>query len=334
MPGPNDALMKVTCTTICGTDVHIWKGEYPVVSGLTLGHEPVGVAVALGSNVNAVKLGDRVISGAITPCGVCNSCQTGHGSQCGGKAIGGWRLGNTIDGTQAEYVLIPNANYNLAKIPSNLSDIQVLMCPDVMSTGFSGAEVAKVKIGDSVAIFAQGPIGLSSTVASRLLGATTIIGVDANQRRLEMAKQMGCDHTVNINDVDPVKEILKLTNEDGVDVSIEALGTQKTLENSMRVLKPGGSIGNLGVYSKDLTIPLDAYCAGLADKSIVASLCPGGRNRMERLMNVIKSQRADFSKLVTHKFTLDDIITAYDTFSKQSDNCLKVAIFPGGISEE
>src|SRR5579872_2502044 len=149
--GPTDALLKITTTTICGTDVHILKGEYPVEPGLTIGHEPVGIVEALGGGVDGVKLGQRVIAGAITPCGQCYSCLDGHSSQCGGKPMGGWRFGNTIDGCQAEYVIVPNAQANLAKIPDELADEDVLMCPDIMSTGFSAAERAHVRIGDAVA---------------------------------------------------------------------------------------------------------------------------------------------------------------------------------------
>jgi alcohol dehydrogenase len=163
--GPTDALLRVTTTTICGTDIHILKGEYPVAPGRIVGHEPVGVIAALGAAVTGYELGQRVIAGAITPCGQCESCLAGESSQCGGKAIGGWKLGNTIDGCQAEYVRIPDAMANLTLIPDGLTDEQVLMCPDIMSTGFSGAESADVRIGDVVAVFAQGPIGLCATAA-------------------------------------------------------------------------------------------------------------------------------------------------------------------------
>src|SRR5690606_866482 len=176
--GPRDALLRVTTTTICGTDVHILKGEYPVARGLTVGHEPVGVIEELGSAVSGYSVGQRVIAGAITPCGQCHSCLGGNQAQCGGKAMGGWRLGNVIDGCQAEYVLIPDAAANLAPIPEGLSDEQVLMCPDIMSTGFVGAERGGIRIGDSVSVFAQGPIGLCATVRARLSGATTIFAVD------------------------------------------------------------------------------------------------------------------------------------------------------------
>src|SRR6185503_7008426 len=216
--GPRDALLRVTATTICGTDVHILKGEYPVARGLTVGHEPVGVIEKLGSAVSGYEVGQRVIAGAITPCGQCHACLGGNHSQCGGKAMGGWRLGNTIDGCQAEYVLIPDARANLAPIPDGLTDEQVLMCPDIMSTGFGGAESGGIRIGDTVAIFAQGPIGLCATAGARLQGASRIIVVDSIAERLETARQLGADSTINFRQTEPVGEIMRLTGGRGVDV--------------------------------------------------------------------------------------------------------------------
>jgi len=326
--GPRDALLRVTTTTICGTDVHILKGEYPVARGLTVGHEPVGVIAELGEAVVGYKIGQRVIAGAITPCGQCHSCLDGHQAQCGGKAMGGWRLGNTIDGCQAEYVLIPDAAANLAPIPDHLTDEQVLMCPDIMSTGFSGAERGHVRIGDTVAVFAQGPIGLCATLGAKLSGATRIITVDAIPERLTMSRSLGADITVNYKEQDPVAAILEATDGRGVDVAIEALGAQTTFESCLRVLRPGGILSSLGVYSGKLTLPLDAYAAGLGDHIIVATLCPGGKERMRRLMNVLASERADLKPLVTHRFKLEQIEEAYDLFANQRDGVLKVAITP------
>src|SRR6195952_3140549 len=198
---PQDALIRVTTTTICGTDVHILKGEYPVEKGLTIGHEPVGVIDKLGSAVQGFFEGQRVIAGAITPSGHSAACLCGCGSQDGGfnssgfKAMGGWRFGNTIDGCQAEFVLVPDAMANLCPVPDDLTDEQVLMCPDIMSTGFSGAESGQVRIGDVVAVFAQGPIGLCATAGAKLSGATMIIGVDGIAGRLEMSRRCGADVT-------------------------------------------------------------------------------------------------------------------------------------------
>jgi threonine dehydrogenase-like Zn-dependent dehydrogenase len=326
--GATDALMRITTTTICGTDIHILKGEYPVAAGRIIGHEPVGVIEALGEAVTGYRLGQRVIAGAITPCGQCSPCLEGHQSQCGGKAMGGWRFGNTIDGCQAEYVLVPNATANLAPIPDGLTDEQVLMCPDIMSTGFGGAESGAIEIGDSVAVFAQGPIGLCATAGAKLKGAATIIAVDSIPERLAMAQRLGADVAIDYRKNDPVAEIMRLTGGRGVDVAIEALGTQQTFESCLRVLKPGGVLSSLGVYSGKLTLPLDAFAAGLGDYKIITTLCPGGKERMRRLMSVIDAKRMDLGGLVTHRFKLDDIEKAYELFANQRDGVLKVAITP------
>jgi alcohol dehydrogenase len=327
-PGPGEALLRVSTTTICGTDVHILKAEYPVERGLTVGHEPVGTIEALGAGVIGFEEGQRMIAGAITPCGQCSSCFEGHHSQCGGKPMGGWQLGNSIDGAQAEFVIIPNAAANLAPVPEALSDEQVLMCPDIMTTGFSGAERGGVRIGDTVAVFAQGPIGLCATAGAKLMGATRIITVDTVPARLDISKQMGADVVLDFNQVDPVEEIMQLTDGRGVDVAIEALGLQDTFERCMSVIKPGGTVSSLGVYSEDLKIPLDAFAAGLGDHCITTTLCPGGRERMRRMLAVVASGRVNLEPLVTHRFKLEEIEDAYELFANQRGGVLKVAITP------
>jgi threonine dehydrogenase-like Zn-dependent dehydrogenase len=332
--GSTDALIRITTTTICGTDIHILKGEYPVARRLTIGHEPVGTIEKLGSAVTGYTEGQRVIAGAITPSGHSAAClcgclsQDGTGTKHGFKATGGWKFGNTIDGAQAEYLLVPDAMANLAPVPDGLTDEEVLMCPDIMSTGFSGAESGGVRIGDTVAVFAQGPIGLCATAGAKLSGATTIIAVDSIDKRMTVARALGADHVVNFRQEDPVQAIMRLTGGRGVDVAIEALGTQATFEGALRVLRPGGTLSSLGVYSTDLKIPLDAFATGLADLKIVTTLCPGGKERMRRLMSVIASRRLDLKPLVTHRFKLDQIEAAYDLFGHQRDGVLKVAITP------
>jgi len=330
--GPQDALIRVTTTTICGTDVHILKGEYPVAKGLTVGHEPVGIIEKLGKGVSGFREGQRVIAGAITPSGWSHACLCGCGSQDGAgtrhgwKAIGGWKFGNTIDGCQAEYVCVPDAMANLAPVDDEVTDEQVLMCPDIMSTGFAGAETGGIRIGDTVAVFAQGPIGLCATAGAKLMGATTIVAVDTVPARLEMARRLGATDVVDFKKENPVEAIMRLTDGRGVDVAIEALGTQATFEAALRVLRPGVVLSSLGVYSTDLRIPLDAFAAGLGDKSIRTSLCPGGKERMRRMLSVIASGRVDLGGLVTHRFKLDQIEEAYDLFANQRDGVLKVAI--------
>lgn len=330
-PGPGEAVIRVTLTTICGTDLHILRGEYPVKPGLIIGHEPVGVIDELGPGITGYQVGDRVLVGAITPCGQCNACLSGHLAQCGHgegyEALGGWRFGNKINGAQAEYLLVPHAMANMAKIPKELSDEQVVLLADIASTGLSGAESAKIKIGDSVVVFAQGPIGLCATAGAKLMGAALVIGVDGDSNRLRMARQMGADVVLDYRELDVVAEVKKLTGQ-GADVAIEALGTQQTFESALRSLRPGGTLSSLGVYSGKLEIPYDAFAAGIGDHRIVTTLCPGGKERMRRLMQMVKFERLDLKPLLTHTFPLTDIVQGYELFSARREGVLKVAIKP------
>jgi alcohol dehydrogenase len=329
--GAGEAVIRITLTTICGTDLHILRGEYPVKPGLVIGHEPVGVVEELGEGLTGYKIGDRVLVGAITPCGQCRACLSAQWSQCGHgegvKAIGGWRFGNTINGAQAEYLLVPNAQANLAKIPDELTDEQVVLLADIASTGFSGAESANIRIGDTVVVFAQGPIGLCATAGAKLMGASFIIGVESDPVRMKMSKRMGADVVLDPHDVDLVAEIKKLTR-GGADVAIESLGIQETFENCLRCLRPGGTLSSLGVYSGKLEVPYDAFAAGIGDYKIVTTLCPGGKERMRRLMSMVQSKRFDPTPLLTHSFKLDQIVEAYDLFGSRREGVLKVAIRP------
>jgi threonine dehydrogenase-like Zn-dependent dehydrogenase len=329
--GVGEAVVRITLTTICGTDLHILRGEYPVRAGLVIGHEPVGVIDELGAGVIGYAVGDRVLIGAITPCGQCRACLAGHLSQCGHgdgyEAIGGWRFGNTINGAQAEYLLVPAAQANLAKIPANLSDEQVVLCADIASTGFSGAESADIRVGDAVVVLAQGPIGLCATAGARLMGAALVIAVEGDDRRLAMARRMGADVTLDYRAADVVAEVKRLTG-GGADVSIEALGTQQTFETALRALRPGGTLSSLGVYSGKLDVPYDAFAAGLGDHRIVTTLCPGGKERMRRLMALVEHGRVDLTPLLTHTVSLDRIVEGYALFGERRDGVLKVAVKP------
>jgi threonine dehydrogenase-like Zn-dependent dehydrogenase len=329
--GIGEAVIRVTLTTICGTDLHILRGEYPVKPGLIIGHEPVGIIEELGGGVTGYEIGDRVLVGAITPCGQCRACLSGQLSQCGHgagyEALGGWRFGNTINGAQAEFLLVPNAQANLAKIPDELTDEQVILLADIASTGISGAESGNIRIGDSVVVFAQGPIGLCATAGAKLMGATLIIGVDGDDNRLAMAKRMGADVVLDYRAVDVVAEVQRLTG-GGADVAIEALGTQPTFESALRSLRPGGTLSSLGVYSGKLQIPYEAFAAGIGDYRLVTTLCPGGKERMRRLMEVVRHGRVDLTPLLTHTFPLEKIADAYELFGERADGVLKVAIKP------
>ena len=330
--GPGEAVIRVTLTTICGTDVHILKGEYPVAAGLIVGHEPVGVIDELGPGVTGYQIGERVLVGAITPCGQCHACLSGNLSQCGHgsgyEAIGGWRFGNTINGAQAEYLLVPNAQANLAKIPESLTDEQVVLLADIASTGFAGAESGKVRIGDTVVVFAQGPIGLCATAGAKLMGAARVIGVDGDPSRAAMARTMGADVVLDPAAVDVVAEVKRLTGGVGADVAIEALGLQVTFESAMRCVRAGGTVSSLGVYSGKLELPYEAFAAGLGDHTIVTSLCPGGKERMGRLLRMVETGRFDPTPLITHSFPLSEINEAYRLFSNRLDGVLKIAIRP------
>ena len=329
--GPGEAVIRVTLTTICGTDLHIVRGEYAVKPGLIIGHEPVGIVEELGPGLKGYSIGDRVLVGAITPCGQCRACLHGHQAQCGHgdgyEAVGGWRFGNTINGAQAEYLLVPDAQANLAKIPDELSDEQVVMLADIASTGFAGAESGHVKIGDTVVVFAQGPIGLCATAGAKLMGASLIVGIDGDDSRLAMSRRMGADMVLDYRHCDPVEEVKRLSG-GGVDVAIEALGTQQTFESCLRCLRPGGTLSSLGVYSGKLQVPYQAFAAGLGDHRIVTTLCPGGKERMRRLMNMVQSGRFDPKPLLTHTFSLDEIVKGYELFGERRDAVLKVAIRP------
>ncbi|MBC7525935.1 MAG: zinc-binding dehydrogenase [Chthonomonadaceae bacterium] len=329
--GVGEAVIRITLTTICGTDLHILRGEYPVKTGLIIGHEPVGVITDLGPGVSGYVVGDRVLVGAITPCGQCRACLSAHWAQCGHgddtQAMGGWRFGNTINGAQAEYLLVPNAQANLAKIPDGVTDEQVVLLADIASTGFSGAESGRVTVGDTVVVFAQGPIGLCATAGARLMGAALVIGVDGNEHRRSVAKKMGADIVIDPNEQDVVAEVKRLTG-GGVDVAIEALGSPETFKSALRCLRPGGTLSSLGVYSGKLQIPDDAFAAGLGDHKIVTTLCPGGKERMRRLIETVRAGRIDLTPLLTHTFTLDDIVSGYDLFGSCRDNVLKIAIRP------
>jgi len=329
--GPGEAVIRVTLTTICGTDVHIVKGEYPVKPGLVIGHEAVGIIHELAPDVTGYRVGERVLVGAITPCGQCNFCMAGNSAQCGGVPMGGWKFGNTINGAQAEYLRVPFAQANLAKIPDDVRDEQVVLLADIASTGFSAAESANVHLGDVVAVFAQGPIGICATIGAKLHGASYVIATESDPVRVEMAKRMGADVVLDPRSTDVTAEIKRLTDGRGADVAIEALGLQETFEGALRCLRPGGTLSSLGVYSGKLTVPVDAFAAGIGDYKIVTTLCPGGKERMRRLIDLVRHKRIDLTPLLTHTFTLEDILHAYDIFSNRREGVLKVAIKPDRV---
>jgi alcohol dehydrogenase len=223
---------------------------------------------------------------------------------------------------------VPYAQANLAKIPEGLSDEEVLFVTDIATTGISAVETAEVQLGDSVVVFAQGPIGLCATAGARLRGAGLVIGVDSNPKRLEMAKAMGADVTIDYTQEDPVAKVKALTEGRGADVAIEALGIQETFENCLKTVRPAGVVSSLGVYGDKVTIPLEPFIYGIGDIDIRTTLCPGGKKRLSALMNLVKVGRLDLGQLVTHRFSLDEIEEAYPLFSNQEDGVIKVTVTP------
>jgi alcohol dehydrogenase len=323
-PAFGEAIVRVTLASVCATDIHIVNGEFPVRAGLTLGHEAVGVVQELGDSIFGYEPGQRVLFGSTTPCGQCEYCLSGNAAHCQGH-LGGWRLGNTIDGAQAEFVRIPFAQANLVPIPSALTDEQVLLLGGVASGGFAAVENGRVGLGDEVAIFGQGPIGLCATMAARLRGAARIFAVDADPFRLEMAGRLGAD-VVLAAGADPVAAILRATGGRGVEVAIEAYGGQSTFSNALSCLAPAGILSSVGVYSKSLTIDVSSIEAGLAGKTIITTLNPGGKGRLARLLRLIEAGRIDLTPLLTHRVPLDRIVEAFQLARQRKDNVLKVAI--------
>lgn len=326
-PGPNDAIVKTTAALVCTSDIHTVAGSIGERGNLTLGHEAVGVVHKLGHAVKGFREGDRVVVNAITPCYLCENCLRGYTSQCT-EMLGGWKFANVKDGNMAEYFHVNSAQANLAPIPASLTDEQALYCTDMMSTGFMGAEHANIPIGGSVAIFAQGPVGLMATVGAKLLGAGLIIAVETVPHRQELAKRFGADVVIDFKNQDPVTAILNLTDGLGVDAAIEALGLQVSFEGCIKATRPGGTISNIGYHGDGefVEIPRAAWGVGMGDKTIRTGLCPGGAERMKRLMRLLVTGRVDPTPLTTHRFNFSEVEKAFSMMKTKEDGMLKPLI--------
>ncbi len=326
-PGPNGAIIKTTAALICTSDTHTVAGAIGERNNLTLGHEAVGIVWKLGSAVKGIKEGDRVAVNAITPCYKCENCLRGYTSQCQ-QMLGGWKFANIKDGVFAEYFHVNDAEANLAPIPASVPDEAAVYTCDMMSTGFIGAEHANIPIGGTVAIFAQGPVGLMATVGARLLGAGLVIAVETIPLRKELARHFGADVVVDFRQEDPVQAILKLTDGLGVDSSIEALGSQAAFEACIKVTRPGGTISNVGYHGQGdyLQIPRMEWGVGMGDKTIRTALCPGGRERMRRLLRLLETGRVDPTPLTTHRFAFDQIEKAFHMMKTKEDGVVKPLI--------
>jgi threonine dehydrogenase-like Zn-dependent dehydrogenase len=330
-PEPTGAIIRTTRALICTSDTHTVGGAIGERKDLTLGHEAVGVVHELGSAVKTVRVGDRVAVNAITPCYQCENCLRGFPSQCGGP-LGGWKFANIKDGVFAEYFHVNNADANLAPIPSSVSDEVAVYACDMMSTGFMGAEHANIPIGGTVAIFAQGPVGLMATAGARLLGAGLVIAVESIPKRKELAKHFGADIVIDFTEQNPVETIRALTGGKGVDSSIEALGSQAAFEACIKVTAPGGTISNIGYHGRGefVQIPRLDWGVGMSDQSIRTGLCPGGKERMGRLLRLLENGRVDPTPLTTHRFTFDQVERAFHMMETKEDGMIKpLIVFPG-----
>ena len=326
-PGPMDAVLRPTLGLVCTSDCHTVHGAIGERGNLTLGHEIVGVVDEVGAEVTDFEPGDRVAVGAITPDWNSEAAQDGHPSQSNG-ALGGWKFANVKDGTFAEYVHVNDADGNLAHIPEGVSDHEAAYTTDMMSTGFRAAENAAVPMGGTVAVFAQGPVGLMATRGAALQGAGEIIAVEAVPERQELARTYGADHIVDFSETDAVEEIMSLTDGRGVDAAIEALGSDQTLQDCIKVAKPGGIVSNVGYHGGDefRHIPREEWGVGMAEIDIVTDLCPGGRARIRRLLTTLENGRVDPTRMTTHEFDFDDIEEAFWMMDAKEDDIIKPLI--------
>jgi threonine dehydrogenase-like Zn-dependent dehydrogenase len=326
-PGPFDAVVQTTAALICTSDSHTVKGGIGPRENLTLGHEAVGVVRDVGSEVRTFRPGDRVLVGAITPDWGDLASQNGHPSQSGGP-LGGFKFANSKDGVFAEFFHVNDADANLAKIPGEVPDEMAVYCADMLSTGFMGAENGNIPIGGAVAVLAQGPVGLMATAGARLRGAGLVIGVESVPSRKELARVYGADEIVDFTSEDVVERIQELTQGQGVDTAIEALGADATFQTAVKITKPGGTISNTGYYGEGefVRIPRVEWGVGMADKTIMTGLCPGGRLRMERLLRMLVTARLDPTHMTTHTFRFDEMESAFEVSDKKLEDVVKVLI--------
>ncbi|MFT4468733.1 zinc-dependent alcohol dehydrogenase family protein [Arthrobacter sulfonylureivorans] len=325
---PTDAIVRVDTTTICGTDLHILKGDVPAVqSGRILGHEGVGTVVATGSSVTGLRAGDRVIISCIKSCGHCSSCKTGLYSHCQGEegAPGiGWIFGHLIDGTQAEYVRVPYADNSLHKLPEGVPDEQAVMLSDILPTGFEiGVQYGRVKPGDTVVVVGAGPVGLAAIATAGLYGAASVIAIDLDEHRLQQARDFGATSAISSRASDWKEEVFALTEGHGADVAIEAVGIPETFDMAVELVRPGGNVANVGVHGRSVELHLE----NLWIQNINISMGLVNANTTPMLLKLVAQHRIPAEKFATHHFQLTEIVDAYDTFSRAAETkALKVVL--------
>ena len=322
-----DAIVRVDATTICGTDLHILKGDVPaMVDGRIIGHEAVGTVDAIGAAVKNVKVGDRVLVSCVTACGACRFCREGRYGQCLGG--GGWILGNEIDGTQAEYVRVPFADNSTYPVPAGVSDEELLMLSDILPTAYEvGVLNGVVRPGDVVAVVGAGPIGLSAITGARLFSPSLIVAIDLAATRLDAAKTFGADVVVNNGEQDPIAAVRDLTGGLGADVVIEAVGVPATFELAVELVRPVGHVANIGVHGKPVTLHLERLWS--RDVTITTGLVD--TSSIPTLLKLVTSRQIDPKQFVTHHFGFDEFIEAYDVFARASETgALKVVLSRNG----
>ena len=320
---PTDAIVRIDASTICGTDLHILKGDVPEVTpGTILGHEAVGTVVEVGAAVTTVVPGDRVLVSCITSCGRCQSCKDGRYGLCTGG--GGWIFGHTIDGLQAEFARVPFADTSVYKVPEGLADEDVLFLADILPTAFEvGVMNGGIQPGDTVAVVGAGPIGLATIMTAKLFTPGRIIAIDLADARLEKATEFGADVTINNTSEDAVARIMELTEGLGVDVAVEAVGVPETFELCAAIVRPGGHVANVGVHGHSVTLHLET----LWIKGITITTGLVDTKTTPQLLRLIQERRLDPSPFATHRFSLSDTELAYDTFAAAAEtHALKVVL--------
>jgi alcohol dehydrogenase len=323
-----DVIVKMVATTICGTDLHILKGDVPEVQvGRILGHEGIGVITEIGTGITQLAVGDRVILSCVSSCGRCSNCRQGLFSHCldpEGVAGIGWIFGYMIDGTQAEYVRVPFAENSVYKVPEGMTDAEGILLSDILPTGFEiGVQYGQVNPGDVVAVIGSGPVGLSAVMTARLYGPSKIISIDLDDARLKRASDFGATDTVNSGDADWKKQVLALTDGAGVDVAIEAVGLPQTFTMATEIVRPGGSVANIGVHGKPVELALNE----LWIKNIDISMGLVNTNTLGMLLKLVAEHKLPVKKFVTHEFSFDQMLEAYDVFANAAKHdALKVLI--------
>lgn len=322
-----DAVIRVDAVTICGTDLHILGGDVPAVTpGRILGHEAVGTVAAVGSGVQTLAVGDRVLVSCISACGNCRYCRDGSYGQCLGG--GGWILGHLIDGTQAEYVRVPFADNSTYQVPDGVSDEQMITLADILPTAYEvGVLNGRVRPADVVAIVGSGPIGLAAILTAKLFSPSRIVAIDVADARLKAAREFGADVVVNSADTDPWQVIADLTDGLGADVAMEAVGRPDTFEQAVRLVRPGGHVANIGVHGGPATLHLEDIWI----KNLTLTTGLVDTHSTPTLIDLLASGRLDTAPMITHRFALDEFETAYDVFGRPADTAaLKVLLVATG----